>query len=186
MYVYGSAYIYRETLLLPSRRGFSCNDIKKACKENRKCQPHVSLRDGSFKTVFSDESQQIILWKYTSHVGCSTVTSCHHGQLPNIVVRNEAVVQKMSGIGYKYMWHGLEEDSDTSKIDKVAVRRIVETNESDRKESLIRNLREHYPSFSVCYLEDHYCHFSGGGDVLMVASNLIFCLDVSSNVELWN
>jgi hypothetical protein len=171
--VYGGLHIYKETLLLPSRRAFNVNTIQRALRSQAKRPLPYSIKTpvGTFKTIFSDGGSQICLLKFRAHVGCRSVTSTYHGDLPNIVKKNEHILPAQSfGIGYKFMYM---QDENFSTDTDATIRDAVETVENVRRDQLISDLQTRYPQFKISSyggIEDHYCHFSGGGDVLMVPS----------------
>lgn len=195
MYVCG-VKPFREHLLMPICRRFTYETVRKFLYEQKK-KKLPSKKSGSFHAVYGGTDKQIIVYKFTNSVGCSTVGSSNHANLPHILrdLQTTPITMPASdlgdlGLGRAYLFPDstLQEDAygyhKPSTVQDRNIRYVVETAEATRKRSLIQKMKDTFPSLYVSEwggIENHCCEFSGGGDVMCCPNNnsdarKIFCI----------
>lgn len=150
---------------------------KELCTQKKKRLPY-SLNKGHFQTVFYNGQKQTLIWKFGQHNGCSEVASENHNQLPNLNRRADLEVTPLRaehGIGSAFMFPGTESLVEGSygshHLPYSVIKNAVEKVESERQIPFIEKIKETFKDVYVQEwggVEDCFCRFTGGGDVLII------------------
>ena len=182
VYICGTRFPFKEDLLLPNCRQLSEDTVRRALVRQNKKRLPTNLPSGSFHCLFDDSVKQVCLYKFTNTYGCGTIASPAHGKLINI--RNPSgpagIKYQDLGLARKYLY--LDSNLGSAPgfdipdmFSKHTIKKVVETKESGREDMLIDEIQQHYPNLTVQRwggIDDRYCEFGGGGDVVVYPQNM--------------
>ena len=167
---------YKATLRLPQWRRFSDTYIADAAAQQG-IQPPKGLPNGKYEVLHLHDGHQVAVFKFQSTEGCRVTDSPQHSKLPIPTHRHRDIQDLMVEpnnlrVGCRYLYgydHPYTVESKKIEFDQaVPTKKLPQESEISRTVDMIQALRSKYGDqcdIKVFADTNHYCPFSGGGDI---------------------
>ena len=175
-------------MFLPRLTDHSTETIEQALAQQHPDKDFPPLPPGKFENVRNSKESQVMFFRYDTTVGYRSTCSTQHSNITPPLKRHKnkhtLTREPKIRVGFDYIF-GYPHSYDITEEGEIILKQglppspLYELTENQWTIKMVKQLEDHYGTSRVkveglCYNGNHYCPFSGGGDIQFLSQQQLW------------